>query len=71
MSGDGYVVGAVWTAAMLAFEFGLGRWHFHFTWQRLFDEFDVRKGVFVANSSVTPPCRRHLTTLPDPPIRIC
>jgi len=33
---------------MLAFEFGLGRWYFHFTWQRLFAEFDVRKGGFLA-----------------------
>jgi hypothetical protein len=42
--GDAFTVGALWLAAMLAFEFSLGRFVFHMKWDRIFADFDPRRG---------------------------
>ena len=42
--GDALGVGALWLAAMLAFEIGLGRLVFHATWDRIASDFDLRRG---------------------------
>jgi hypothetical protein len=39
--------GVVWLVLMLTFEFGLGHWYFRRSWQRLAEEFDLRKGGFL------------------------
>jgi hypothetical protein len=39
--------GGVWLFLMLIFEFGLGHWYFRRSWQRLVEEFDLRKGGFL------------------------
>ena len=43
-SGDALAIGAAWTALMLAFEIGVGRWAFRAPWSRIAADFDVRRG---------------------------
>lgn len=38
------LVGSLWLALMVLFDVGLGRLYFHFSWRRIMDDFDVRKG---------------------------
>jgi len=42
--GDARAVGVLWLAAMLAFEFSLGRLVFHLPWGRILADFDPRRG---------------------------
>jgi len=43
-AGDALAIGALWLAAMLAFEISLGRFVFHVSWGRIFSDFDLRRG---------------------------
>lgn len=42
--GDALAVGGLWVAVMLAFEVSLGRFVFHASWDRIFSDFDLRRG---------------------------
>lgn len=41
---DALAIGALWLGAMLAFEISLGRFVFHVSWDRIFSDFDLRRG---------------------------
>jgi len=41
---DSFTVGAIWLILMLAFEFIVGHFYFHFPWKWLIDEYNVKKG---------------------------
>lgn len=41
---DSFTVGAIWLILMLAFEFLVGHFIFHFPWKWLIDEYNVKKG---------------------------
>ena len=43
-TGDALAIGALWLGAMLAFEISLGRFVFHVSWDRIFSDFDLRRG---------------------------
>lgn len=45
--GQSVAVGTLWLILMLAFELGLGRLYFRFSWDRLLAEFDIRKGGYL------------------------
>jgi hypothetical protein len=40
-------VGLLWLVLMLAFDFGLGRLYFGFSWKRIFADLDPRQGGFL------------------------
>jgi hypothetical protein len=44
---DCLVVGTLWTTLMLAFDLGLGRFYFGFSWSRLLADLDPRQGGFL------------------------
>jgi hypothetical protein len=43
-AGDALTIGGLWLGAMLAFEISLGRFVFHASWDRIFSDFDFRRG---------------------------
>ncbi len=43
-SRDCLVIGGLWLVLMLAFDFGLGRFYFGFSWKRLLADLDPRQG---------------------------
>lgn len=45
---DAWGVGTLWLGLMLAFDAGFGRWVFHASWTRIFEEFDLRRGRLLA-----------------------
>lgn len=43
-AGTALAVGAGWTGLMLALDVGVGRWAFRAPWERIWGEFDLRRG---------------------------
>lgn len=41
-------VGALWLGLMVAFDVGFGRWVFHASWERICEEFDLRRGRWLS-----------------------
>ncbi len=41
---EAWITGLIWVILLLAYDLGLGRWYFGFSWQRLLMDFDPRKG---------------------------
>lgn len=39
-----FVIGLMWTILMACFEFGLGIWVMKYSWQRMFEDYDVSRG---------------------------
>ncbi|MDA0346350.1 MAG: hypothetical protein O3C43_06210 [Verrucomicrobia bacterium] len=44
---DCVVIGLLWLVLMLTFDIGLGRLYFKFSWKRIGNDFDPRKGGFL------------------------
>lgn len=45
---DALLIGVLWVTLMLAYDIGIGRWAFHMTWRKIFADFDLRRGNFLA-----------------------
>jgi hypothetical protein len=41
------LIGLIWLVLMVMFDVGLGRFYFHFSWQRISYDFNLRKGGFL------------------------
>jgi hypothetical protein len=46
-NGESLLVGLLWLALMLLYDFVIGRWVFHLPWRRMLADFDVRRGGFL------------------------
>jgi hypothetical protein len=64
-----YRIGLMWVAMTLVFEFTLGRFAFGYSWQRIFEDYDLSKGglllpgmVWMAFSPVMAAALRHPDT---------
>ncbi|TVR52447.1 MAG: hypothetical protein EA425_04955 [Puniceicoccaceae bacterium] len=47
-AGDALLIGALWLAGMVAYDIAVGRWAFGMRWEKIFADFDLRRGNYLA-----------------------